>query len=421
MSSSYPSFFQAKNRSKELSFLAGTRLSPASTPTIITSTGIPSLDDILAPDLNSSYGELVQKYFIAEGLVCGHNVCLIDQDPLDFVKDIMWLPKSTSLPMSSNNEGEPEHAVGDKIKIAWRYENMKQFQTTIQASSTDGYCHAFDLSVRIPQDIVEQVLSAGQLQTVSLESLDISPLSGILKRISKIVDTSDTSSPLRICIPSLASTEWGDTSAQDILRFLTQLKAMLRKRPHACACIRSWGGRGWIEKVGWGSDAALTMSAFSGNPSLSTLFPSHHGLVHIHALPGPHSLVSPSERFSALRGLSGVSSSGGSGENNLAFKCTRKRLIFETLHLDVEGGVSERRTTAGVGGTDMSDTQGSVMNTSASGPAAVEVELEGVELKGNVGKEKEVVDKGEVVGENKPKKPKKRVAFRSDRPDLYDF
>lgn len=35
---------------------------------------------------------------------------------------------------------------------------------------------------------------------------------------------------------------------------------------------------------------------------------------------------------------------GGGGENNLAFKVRRKRLVIETLHLDVEGGVSERRT-----------------------------------------------------------------------------
>jgi len=41
-----------------------------------------------------------------------------------------------------------------------------------------------------------------------------------------------------------------------------------------------------------------------------------------------------------LRGL------GRSGENNLAFKCTRKRLVFETLHLDVEGGRGERQIPA---------------------------------------------------------------------------
>ena len=103
------------------------------------------------------------------------------------------------------------------------------------------------------------------------------------------------------------------------------------------------------------SDAALTLSAFSGrckgnlneailtteitgNPGLSNMFPSHHGLVHIHTVPSPHTLSAPSDRFSCLRGLS------SSGENNLGFKSTRKRVIFERLHLDIEGGIGERRT-----------------------------------------------------------------------------
>jgi len=42
----------------------------------------------------------------------------------------------------------------------------------------------------------------------------------------------------------------------------------------------------------------------------------------------------------------GLSASGGGSENNITFKSTRKRLVFETLHLDIEGGVGERRTTA---------------------------------------------------------------------------
>ena len=69
-------------------------------------------------------------------------------------------------------------------------------------------------------------------------------------------------------------------------------------------------------------------------------------MVHIHTLPAPHTILPPSDKFSTLRGLSssGVSISG-SGENNLAYKCMRKRLIFETLHFDLEGGVGERRAT----------------------------------------------------------------------------
>jgi len=115
---------------------------------------------------------------------------------------------------------------------------------------------------------------------------------------------------------------------------------------------------------------------FPANPGLSSIFPSHHGLVSLHKLPSPHTLSPPSDRFSTLRGL------GSSGENNLAFKCTRKRLVFETLHLDVEGGTGERRTTP---------------NTTTKGHIEVEIEEEK--------KEKKV-------------KSKKKVVFSSDP---YDF
>lgn len=152
------------------------------------------------------------------------------------------------------------------------------------------------------------------------------------------------------------------------------------------------------------------------DPSLIGMFPSHHGLLHVHTLPAPHSLLSPSDKYSTLRGLSAsAASTGGSGENNLIFKCTRKRLIFETLHLDIEGGVGERRTTpstnrllasTSVEGDDNSDHQ-----STKAAVAVVEVALEEVKA------EKVSLE----VAEMKPKKERKKVAFRSDRPDLYDF
>jgi len=156
------------------------------------------------------------------------------------------------------------------------------------------------------------------------------------------------------------------------------------------------------------------IDATLANPSLVAMFPSHHGLLHIHTLPAPHSLLSPSDKFSTLRGLSAsAAATGGSGENNLTFKCTRRRLIFETLHLDIEGGVGERRTApstaalpSGIG------SQGSVhsdQQTAKAALAAVEVGIEDVQL--------------EATGklESKGKKERKKVAFRSDRPELYDF
>jgi elongator complex protein 4 len=97
----------------------------------------------LCSDLHSAYGELVQKYFVAQGLACGQNVCIIDDDAREFVKDCMWIPgntvaTATALSNSNVSGGEVKKSEqpDDKIKIAWRYERMKQFQTTVPSSAS---------------------------------------------------------------------------------------------------------------------------------------------------------------------------------------------------------------------------------------------------------------------------------------------
>ncbi|KAK7058787.1 Elongator subunit elp4 [Paramarasmius palmivorus] len=477
------SSFKRKSTSKQATALPGTRISPGSTSTILTSTGIPSLDDILggglplscslvvtAPDHHSSYGELVQKYFVSQGLISKQNVFLVGEDPLEFVKGCMWTPGSSSsksVPVSTpsslntgeaEEEGEAERS-DEKIKIAWRYENMKPFQTTVGPStpSLEDYCATFDLTTRIPESFIQTALSAGQLSFCDVTTLGPARISTleVISRLEEVLESKGKTTPLRICLPTLGSPSWGILSAQDILHFLQRLRTLLRKYTNTCVSIsiapqlasENWGGPGWMHKLGWLSDALVTLAAFTGelrvllhnvcynsdcnyeaNPSMSALFPGHHGLVHIHTLPAPHTLLSPSDRFSTLRGLSAAAAdSCGSGENNLAFKCTRKRLIFETMHLDVEGGVSERRTTPSssnntleVASVDKPKNAGEPKTRFAAveveieekrkeaGPAAVSTLAVGVEFtpEGSTGK---------------PKKPKKKVGFRSDRPDLYDF
>jgi elongator complex protein 4 len=133
----------------------------------------------------------------------------------------------------------------------------------------------------------------------------------------------------------------------------------------------------------------------------------------MHKLPALHTLSIPSDKTSALRFGEG---SGAGGENNLAFKCTRKRMVFETLHLDVEGGVGERRTKPAVhlsesGGENplrLESTEKSPMP--AENGSRVDVQLEGVS--------------SDLAGSGSPektKKVKKKVVFHSDRPDVYDF
>lgn len=183
--------------------------------------------------------------------------------------------------------------------------------------------------------------------------------------------------------------------------------------------------------MGWLTDAAISMSAFGANPSLSSLFPSHHGIVQILTLPAPHTILPASDKYSTLRGLSSAAGSmGGSGENNLAFKCMRKRLIFETLHLDLEGGVTERRTTPSsnamaLDGNMVHETMpAAVLGTEGrkGSLATVEVEFErSKEVVSDTPTSRAIPDADDSLVPAKPKKPKKKVAFRSERPDLYDF
>ncbi|TFK40976.1 Elongator complex protein 4 [Crucibulum laeve] len=439
------SFKRKSSTNSELSY-PGTRTAPGNISTAITSTGIPSLDDILggglplsclllllAPDHHSSYGDLVQRYFVAEGLSGGHRVIVVHPNPKEFMADVMWHPKSSSSTTDLEARDTKHEASEQKIKIAWRYESMKPFQTTVvsPSSSTGDYCHAFDLSNRIPEAVVHVAINSKQLTYVGIDAdgLDQISIVDMLARLSSLIESSTPKSLLRISIPSLAAPEWGDLSNLQILWFLYSLRSLLRKHPYVCASISlapqsstdSWGGQGWLQKLGWASDAALSMVAFSANPSLSSIFPSHHGMVHIHSLPSPHTLSVPSDRFSTLRGLS------SSGENNLAFKCTRKRLIFETLHLDLEGGVSERRTAPVTDNIDLNAFAGETGNLhqhlhqtqslDTTAVASVDVQLEEDEA---ASKNIPIPVALEEVRQAKPKK-KKTVAFQSDRPELYDF
>jgi len=421
--------------SKTVGLPPGTRASPFSSSTILTSTGIASLDDILggglplscsllviAPDTHSSYGELVQKYFISQGLASGHRICIVDDEPGRFVSECVWLSNGTSSPSSeatgagdAEDSNETDHEA--KVEIAWRYEHLKQFQTTVPSSkfSADDFCRAFDLTHRVPGRFLDQAIKCSQLVLLNASS----EWARLIDDIAQSLGTSPQDGPpVRICIPLLGSPGWGDPDPKDVLRFVCSLRALLRRHPHACASVGlppymsadRWGGPGWLNKLGWNFDASMTLAGFS-DPSLSHTFPSYHGSVHIHTLPAPHNLLSASDRSSTLRGISSVSgSSSGGRENNIAFKCTRKRLVFETHHLDIEGGVGERRTSEGEKAAPTSKAR-----APSSGGAAMGVELEGEPAMEAAAAAERIRTRTESVAK------KKRVAFRGEQRDLYGF
>lgn len=146
------STFRRKTSSKTADLFAGTRASSFSSSTIFTSSGIASLDDILggglplscsllviAPDTHSSYGELVQKYFISQGLVAGQKVCVVDEEPEQMVSKCMWPSNGAPSTAVTTAEENNEMNVTDqepKVTIAWRYEHLKQFQTTVSTAKS---------------------------------------------------------------------------------------------------------------------------------------------------------------------------------------------------------------------------------------------------------------------------------------------
>ena len=119
--------------------LPGTKVSLAISSVLLTSSGISSFDDILGggvqlgttctilnDDYNSSHSELVQKYFIAQGLSSSHTILAIADDSLGVASSCMWTDQKSET--QSQVFDEEETNADSKVRIAWRYENMQRFQ-----------------------------------------------------------------------------------------------------------------------------------------------------------------------------------------------------------------------------------------------------------------------------------------------------
>ena len=155
------SSFKRRQPAPQVLQTPGTRLVSGTSSLLQISIGIPSLDDILggglplghvltvlAPDVHSTWGDLISRYFVSQGLVSDQAVCLVEDDPNVFLEGCMWLPGTSrsrnELDHEINQLGEQEGSHKDeKVKIAWRYEKMEQFRTTVDHNPSN--CTFFDL------------------------------------------------------------------------------------------------------------------------------------------------------------------------------------------------------------------------------------------------------------------------------------
>ncbi|KAK1798620.1 hypothetical protein P4O66_006914 [Electrophorus voltai] len=334
LSSNNATSFQKKTRSKLVS-IPGTRPS-VQNGQLIVSTGVTSLDYVIGgglavgtlllieEDQSDSYSQMLLRYFLAEGVVCGHELFLASaQDHPENIMQCMifrssirnvvvktsfleakMLPSPILDDNVSTDQGDrpptPLHLHDpDAMKIAWRYQNLPKFQTTL-GSSLFGHC--YDLSKPMEQQVRQaakcHTFYLPEEKTAAKESSHLTgPYAGLLHCIQALIQKEgfDGSSSqctvrnvLRVCLHSLGSALWGDdlccsespTHYHALTTFLYALRALLRSSLSvAMVTVPSHliQKRVIMERITKLSDTTLTLESFQGSEKeTNPLYKDYH-------------------------------------------------------------------------------------------------------------------------------------------------
>ncbi|CAL8243462.1 unnamed protein product [Lota lota] len=379
--------FQKKTRSKLIS-IPGTRPS-VQNGQLIVSTGVTSLDYLIGgglavgtvllieEDRYNSYSHMVLKYFMAEGVLCGHELFLASaQDHPDDI--LMELPApilddiASHSPLEGRMQFAGPHASQDAMKIAWRYQNLPKVQTALASSSRFG--HYYDVSKKMEPEIRQAAnCHAFYLPEHSMESsAPRSPLLGsysaLLRSIQEVIrkggfngaaPPSKSRNVLRIGLQSLGSTLWGDdlccrdnpAHGHALTTFLYGLRGLLRSSLSVAVLtipshlIQNRAVMGNITRL---CDNAIALESFKGSDrETNPLYKDYHGLLHVRQVPRLNCLLTELP-----------------DHKDLAFKLKRKQFTIERLHLPPDLSETVSRVSRGelAGAAAMGTTCGSSGN-----------------------------------------------------------
>ncbi|GKT45508.1 elongator complex protein 4 [Colletotrichum spaethianum] len=320
------------------------------------STGTASLDQLLAGHaglpLGSSllveesgttdFAGVILRYYAAEGLVQGHQVHVLG--PTEAWKgELPGLGKVSGSSRSKSTSGS-----GEKMKIAWRYESLGK--NAGQATSSEVFCHVFDLGKRLqPGDAKGELHATPLVAAISWlqpqGSASSSPFDAFITNVTARLKASKPGTIHRILVPTLLSPALYGSSVcrpDDALQFLHSLRALLRQYSGRLTALislstslfpRSTGFTRWIELM---CDGVFEMLPLPRKVHLQPNTKSEdvvQGMLKVHSLPVYH------ERGGGLEGQS--------SRENLSFRLSSSSgLIFKAYvlppMLDDEGkGVKE--------------------------------------------------------------------------------
>ncbi|XP_030650258.1 elongator complex protein 4 [Chanos chanos] len=380
--SSNPTSFQKKSRSKLVS-IPGTRPS-VQNGQLIVSTGVTSLDYVIGgglavgtlllveEDRYDSYSRMLLKYFLAEGVVSGHElfVASAGDRPEDILQE---LPSPILDDIASTNITEGPVQSGDSetsesMKIAWRYQNLPKIQTALAASSRFG--HYYDVSKTMEAELRQTAkchtfFPTGEEPAKSTQSSPMTEAyAALLKSIQTVIrregfDGSSSQSKvrnvLRLGLHSLGSALWCDdlscrenpTHLHSLTTFLYALRALLRSSLSVAMMtipshlIQNKSIMGRIIRL---SDTAIALESFRGSErETNPLYKDYHGLLHVRQVPHLNCLVCEVP-----------------DTKDLAFKLKRKQFTIERLHLppdlsETVSRVSKVELAAGCGSSTTSN------------------------------------------------------------------
>uniref|UniRef100_A0A4W2E2Y0 Elongator complex protein 4 n=1 Tax=Bos indicus x Bos taurus TaxID=30522 RepID=A0A4W2E2Y0_BOBOX len=336
--------------------IAGTRPSVRNGQLLV-STGLPALDQLLGgglavgtvllieEDKYNIYSPLLFKYFLAEGIVSGHALLVASakEDPADILQKLP-APLIDDSYKKECDEDVCSHKMEPdiKMKIAWRYQLLPKMEAGPVSSSRFG--HYYDISKRIPQELIETSKWHGFFlpekisSAFNVESCSLTPgYMKLLQFIQNIIykEGFDGSNPqkkqkniLRIGIQNLGSPLWGDDicctencdTSHSLTKFLYILRGLLRTSLSACIITMPTHliqNKAVIARVTNLSDTVVGLESFIGSEKeTNPLYKDYHGLIHIRQIPRLNNLIYD---------ISDV--------KDLAFKLKKKLFTIERLHL----------------------------------------------------------------------------------------
>ncbi|KAG8438253.1 hypothetical protein GDO86_008810, partial [Hymenochirus boettgeri] len=301
---------------------------------LLVSTGVPSLDHILGgglavgtvllleEDRYDTYSRLLLKYFLAEGVVNGHEVFVASasEDPDNILQD---LPAPITDDILKPNVHKTMEASGstedsqEMMKIAWRYQNLPKVEAQPMSSSRFG--HYYDLSKTMSPEKLQtakrhsfclfKIVSLHQQQGLREMTCHYTQL---LESIQRVIHQEgyDGTNPqkrpkniLRMGIQSLGSVLWGDDicsneqsqNQHNLTRFLYALRGLLRTSLSVCVITvptHLIQKNAITMRVRNLSDTVVGLESFIGSErETNSLYKDYHGLVYIRQIPRLNSLI----------------------------------------------------------------------------------------------------------------------------------